>query len=115
MLELTIAIPSTVNSVQRGATEIVRVEQRYLDKITDKLARYITCKLGGATVTSGNGYYKDNSGQIVKERVRLITSIVFEDEGTARALFHALACDVKELLHQESVLVIERAVDSTLI
>lgn len=95
---VSVYVPGTLGlpAVKRDLTT---AEQK---TYTQQVARQLSAKFGGATVTNGTGYYVADNGDLVEETVQIVKS--YHDD-TAGAVEFAieLATWIKSELQQELV------------
>ena len=71
--------------------------------IVDNIARRLSSKFGGATSTSGIGYYVSNTGQLIREKITIVKSYHDHDPAAALEYTSVLARELCHELTQESV------------
>ena len=65
---VTIYVPSTAGKDQ------TIVSQSDFNSRTEKTAKLLSRLFGGATVTYGSGYWLNDAGRLISERINLVTS-----------------------------------------
>jgi hypothetical protein len=68
-----------VPSMNRAAT---LTEDHHAD-LADHVAMHMAKEFGGATITPGRGWWKDNAGALLREKVLIVRSFIPQDKAHA--------------------------------
>lgn len=75
--KITVTVPSTYNTYHLDGTKTSTFVPELDVKRSIVVCEYFTEMFGGATAVKGNGYYKDDNGDITVEPVTEVSSVFY--------------------------------------
>ena len=94
--KVIIYVPSTQNKGQP-------LPEGKHEALVEEVAKQFTTYFGGATCTAGTGYYQADNGDLIRERVTLVTSYHDKKSDEALALVVPIALAIKSEYGQEAI------------
>jgi hypothetical protein len=73
------------------------------DALVTEVAKQFSKEFGGATATIGEGFYTANSGELIRERVTIVTSYHDKTTSEALAIVIPIAQAIKYRYGQEAI------------
>ena len=96
MLAVSVYVPSRDAEGQRLATQDVRTA-------VDDTIKLLSSRFGGCTVTTGYGAWVNGQADIIRERVRIVTSFA-DDAQVDESVIVDHARNLRQRLQQEAVM-----------
>ena len=93
---ISLYVPSTQNKGQA-------LPQGKHERLVSDVAEQFTSLFGGATCTPAEGYYKADNGELIRERITIVTSYHDKETYTALALVIPIAQVIKTRYGQEAI------------
>ena len=75
------------------------------EALVSEVAKQFSKAFGGATATVGEGFYTANSGELIRERVTIVTSYHDKETSEALAIVIPIAQAIKYRYGQEAITV----------
>lgn len=94
--KVSLYVPSTQNKGQP-------LPEGKHEKLVSQVAEQFSELFGGATCTPAEGYYKADNGDLIRERITIVTSYHDKETYTALALVIPIAQVIKTRYGQEAI------------